>query len=125
MNGDDRSTNQAVADPERRAPRDSLFLMAQFEVAGQRHEVRVRNLSEGGLMAEFPRILEPGTPVMLVLRGIGEVHGKIAWCTQGRVGVAFDTGIDPQLARKPVTGGTTTPTYARSIPNVRVKSAKP
>lgn len=40
----------------RQDTRDSLFLMADFRVAGQSatHSVRVRNLSAGGLMAEFP-----------------------------------------------------------------------
>lgn len=64
-----------------RTARDSLFLMAQFRLFGQKDEVqvRVRNLSAGGLMAEVPEALAIGTPVEVEVRGIGWVLGRIAW----------------------------------------------
>lgn len=84
--------------------RDSLFLMARLTFVGTTdvREVRVRNLSEGGMMAEVDRVVDAGTPVLMDLRGIGEVPGKAAWCTEGRIGIAFDRKIDPRKARKPV-----------------------
>jgi hypothetical protein len=84
--------------------RDSLLLAATFRVTGHKfeHVVRIRNLSAGGLMAEFDRVLEIGTPVEVNVRGIGWVPGQIAWVAAGRVGVAFDRQIDPRAARKPV-----------------------
>ncbi|MCU6452795.1 PilZ domain-containing protein [Sphingomonas sp. A2-49] len=89
---------------QRSRARDSLFLMAplRFEDEESVREVRVRNLSEGGLMVDCPRVRDPGTPVVLDLRGIGEVTGKVAWCTEGRIGIALDRPIDPMRARKPI-----------------------
>ena len=89
---------------QRKRSRDSLFLMAQLRLGESSavYEVRVRNLSEGGLMVELDKVVDVGTPVELDVRGVGEIAGKVAWCTQGRLGVALDTPIDPKKARKPV-----------------------
>jgi PilZ domain len=102
---------------DRQDSRDSLFLTADLRVAGMPGvgPVRVRNLSAGGLMAEFPSGLELGLPVEFDVRGIGWVPGHVAWSTAGRIGVAFDRQIDPMLARKPVGGGTQTPGFAKPI----------
>ncbi len=101
----------------RQEPRDSLFLMADFRVAGSDRvcQVRVRNLSSGGLMAEFPNGLAPGVCVEVGVRGIGWVPGCVAWYAAGRIGVAFDQTIDPLLARKPVGRGGHTPGFAKPI----------
>ncbi|HVI98731.1 MAG TPA: PilZ domain-containing protein [Sphingomonas sp.] len=84
--------------------RDSLLLSARFRELGKQREdqVRVRNLSAGGLMIELPRDVAVDTPVEVEVRGVGWVSGRIAWNTAGRAGVAFDAPIDPMLARKPV-----------------------
>lgn len=89
---------------QRSRARDSLFLMAQLRFVGEPtvRDVRVRNLSEGGLMVDCAMVKEPGTPVSLEVRGIGEVSGKVAWCTEGRIGIALDRQIDPKKARKPI-----------------------
>lgn len=89
---------------QRNDSRDSLFLAAQLQVGAlPAEQVRVRNLSAGGMMAEYPSAVEIGTSVRVELRGIGEVGGSIAWATDGRIGIAFDDPIDPMRARKPVT----------------------
>jgi hypothetical protein len=67
--------------------------------------VRVRNLSAGGLMIETERPMAVGTVLILGLRGIGEVTGRVAWYAEGRAGVALDAPIDPKRARKPVGTG--------------------
>eukprot|EP01037_Dinobryon_pediforme_P027222 gene27222-30042_t len=56
----------------RQESRDSLFLMADFRVVGERdvQALRVRNLSAGGLMAELPNGLEQGLRVEFDVRGI-------------------------------------------------------
>jgi hypothetical protein len=101
---------------QRNATRDSLMLAAQFRVAGRPDEqVRVRNLSSGGLMAEYVQPIDRGTAVHVEVRGVGWVAGKIAWAAEGRVGVAFDTAIDPMLARKPVGKGGHTPAFVKPI----------
>lgn len=83
--------------------RDSLLLMARLKTAGQSEPltVRIRNLSEGGLMAELPFDLPCDASVEIEVRGIGWVAGRVAWQTQGRAGIAFDVPIDPRRARKP------------------------
>lgn len=87
--------------------RDSLLLMADLRLPGRDAiPVRVRNLSAGGLMAEYAGDLDPGLGVELVVRGIGAVSGRVAWRAAGRIGIAFDRLIDPLLARKPVGGRT-------------------
>ena len=93
---------------KRALPRDSLLLVAQCQLGDERivHEVRVRNLSEGGLMIELDRPAEVGTRVWLNLRGIGEIVGKVAWSMAGRMGIALDKPIDPKKARKPTSGAT-------------------
>ncbi len=90
--------------PKRELDRDSLFLKAilRFVDGDDCGEVRIRNLSAGGLMAEAPVIAKPGDKVELELRNIGRITGYIAWVAQGRLGIAFDHSIDPKLARKPV-----------------------
>jgi hypothetical protein len=104
------------SDRNRRRQRDSLLLIASIAIVGEpAREVRIRNLSAEGLMAELGRVVEPGTAVALELRGIGAVAGKVAWCTEGRVGITLDHPIDPKQARKPVGTGTTTPFYAKPL----------
>ena len=96
--------SQAVDHAKRELDRDSLFLKANlvFVDGDDCGEVRIRNLSAGGLMAEAPVIAKRGDRVQIELRNIGKVTGHVAWVAQGRFGVAFDHPIDPKLARKPV-----------------------
>lgn len=96
---DDAASNRSKA-------RDSLFLMAGYRLAGtgEMRQVRVRNLSAGGLMAELSDVLDIGEAVEIEVRGVGVVPGRVAWSTEGRVGIAFDRQIDPLAARKPIGG---------------------
>ncbi|WP_066583684.1 PilZ domain-containing protein [Sphingomonas pruni] len=94
----------ADAAAQRNDARDSLLLVARFRIEGSAEimQVRVRNLSSGGLMADVPKPIDIGTMVEVEVRGVGWVNGRIAWVAAGRAGVAFDHPIDPQAARKPV-----------------------
>jgi hypothetical protein len=98
----DGSADDAAA--QRIDTRDSLLLVARFRIAGSSDtvQVRVRNLSAGGLMADVPKPIDIGTMVEVEVRGVGWIDGRIAWVAAGRAGVAFDHLIDPQAARKPV-----------------------
>ncbi|WP_419808054.1 PilZ domain-containing protein [Sphingomonas sp.] len=102
---------------KRQRKRDSLFLSARLSLDGVRgeHEVRVRNLSAGGLMAELDRSVAPGTAATLEMRGLGELTGRVAWCAHGRMGIALDNPIDPSRARTSVGGGKRTPGYAKPL----------
>ena len=84
----------------RAAKRDSLYLSADIVVPGVRDpiSVRVRNLSEGGMMVDAHDCFVENTPINAELRGIGTVSGRIAWLMAGRAGVSFDALIDPKKA---------------------------
>jgi|TARA_R110000765_G_scaffold67829_2_gene131022 hypothetical protein len=99
-----KMNSQAVDCPKRQLDRDSLFLKAElrFIDGDDCGEVRIRNLSAGGLMAEAPVLTKRGDNVQIELRNIGRITGYVAWVAQGRFGIAFDHPIDPKLARKPV-----------------------
>lgn len=96
--------DDVVATSQRSRARDSLFLMARLRFDGEAsvRDVRVRNLSEGGLMADCDRVMDTGTAVSLTVRGLGDIAGKVAWCTEGRIGISLDRKIDPKKARKPI-----------------------
>ena len=111
----DTSMVEATGPETRARKRDSLFMTAKLwqPGTGPVFEVRVRNLSTGGLMVEHDRPLDPGAAVLLHMHGLGEISGSVAWSTRGRIGIALDREIDPRRARKPVRGGTITPEYAK------------
>lgn len=103
----DTLVNAALGDSasQRSGGRDSLLLGANLRLAPgeQPVQVRVRNLSPGGLMAEYTASnVAVGDPVEIEVRGLGWVRGSIAWAAEGRIGVAFERAIDPLAARKPV-----------------------
>ena len=114
---------QSSGQPKRNDDRDSLFLKANLHFVDGEDcgEVRIRNLSAGGLMAEAPVHAKRGDKVELELRNIGRVAGYVAWVAQGRFGVAFDHSIDPKLARKPVgQGKSVLPSYLKA-PVIKTK----
>ncbi|MHA7820368.1 MAG: PilZ domain-containing protein [Erythrobacter sp.] len=87
----------------RSVSRDSLFLLANVKVENQveQHRVRVRNLSDGGMMGEGPMRVARGNRVEVELRNVGKINGSVAWIQDQRFGIAFDEEIDSQSARKP------------------------
>jgi hypothetical protein len=103
---------------QRNGSRDSLLLSAVLRMEGTDVTVRVRNLSSGGLMAEYAQPIAQGTPVQVEVRGLGWVNGRIAWTAEGRIGIAFEREIDPLAARKPVAPGR--PALAATKPVRRV-----
>jgi len=87
----------------RSVSRDSLFLLAnvRIEQESEQHRVRVRNLSDGGMMGEGTLKVQRGNRVEIELRNIGKIGGNIAWVQDQRFGIAFDEEVDSQLARQP------------------------
>lgn len=81
--------------------RDSLFMMADIRVDGsaQVERVRVRNLSDKGIMVQGMLVAHVGQRVTVGLKKIGEVGGTIAWNQSARIGIAFDEPIDASQAR--------------------------
>ena len=95
----------------RSVSRDSLFLLANVRVEddAEQHRVRVRNLSDGGMMAEGPISVQRGHRLEVELRNIGKIGGSVAWVQDKRFGIAFDQEIDSHLARKPAGGSGSEP----------------
>jgi PilZ domain len=117
-----------TAQAKRGKDRDSLFLKAtlRFPVSNAVGEVRVRNLSAGGLMAEAPLMASRGERVEIELRNIGWISGSVAWLAEGRIGISFDHPIDPKEARKPVgSNESALPNYLKRIDIEQKKSVEP
>lgn len=95
--------------------RDSLFLVAQISVSGKPSvQVKVRNLSDSGMMGEGNVTVSPTTRVTVELRNIGGVEGTVAWVEGSRFGVRFDNDVDSKLARVPLLSGQErAPSYTR------------
>ncbi|MES2495373.1 MAG: PilZ domain-containing protein [Pseudomonadota bacterium] len=86
--------------------RDSLLLLGTIKAAGdyarETQQIRVRNLSSTGLMADSNVEYDLGSHVEVGLRGIGLVQGEIVWVRGGRMGITFSETVDPKRARMPV-----------------------
>ena len=104
-------------DVKRGQNRDSLFVKAvlRFPVSGDEREVRVRNISSGGLMAEAPLRTPRGDPIEVHLRNIGWVSGKVVWVAESRFGIAFDYPIDPKMLSVRESSGYEIPRYLAKI----------
>lgn len=87
----------------RSVSRDSLLLLADIQVEQDEktHRIRVRNLSNGGMMGEGNLRVKRGNRLSIELRNVGRIAGTVAWVQDDRFGIAFDEEIDAQLARKP------------------------
>ena len=81
--------------------RDSLFLTATLHAgpAGEAVRVKVRNLSDGGMMAEGLLALSRGDRVTVELRNTKPVRGVVAWTQGNRFGIAFEEEIDAKATR--------------------------
>jgi hypothetical protein len=122
-----KMNDEANVDTQRGMDRDSLFLKAILKFASLKQEadVRIKNLSAGGLMAETPLRVVRGEKVEINLRNIGWISGNVAWVTEGRIGIAFDHPIDPMVVRKPVgQNNDAIPSYLQKLNNQQVTQIK-
>ena len=76
-----RRSRRSTRPPARIAPRDSLFLLTSLTTlqGASLGKARIRNLSATGMMADCEAALAKGQQVIMDLRGVGQVFGKIAW----------------------------------------------
>jgi hypothetical protein len=130
MSGSDKaSLVNTAATAARGQTRNSLLAKAVLRYPGtnEEREVRVRNISSGGLMADAPVRAGRGESVELKLKNIGWISGKIAWIAESRFGVAFDHPIDPK-AMQQSTGSKALednmPSYLRKL-NAQSQITKP
>ncbi|WP_052072246.1 PilZ domain-containing protein [Sphingopyxis sp. MWB1] len=96
--------DEKVAALSRSSDRDSLFMKASMMLRedGRTFDVRVRNLSSGGMLAETDEKLNQSTAVEIELRNVGPVPGRIVWVGEGKCGIAFDRAVNPQAVRRQV-----------------------
>ena len=84
----------------RHISRDSMFVLSRLrDASGAEHNVRIRNLSSGGVMAEGNMRIQRGDAISLELRNIGWVDGNVAWVAESRFGIAFCEAVDPKAVR--------------------------
>lgn len=80
---------------DQRAKRTALLSKALCVRAdGAELDVRIRNLSSSGLggVAEFPLVREER--VLVDIKGIGEIEGRVAWTRGASFGMIFDKPAD-------------------------------
>jgi PilZ domain len=113
--------DQPEGQEEALVPRDksraSIFLGAVICFGEERtcRNVRVRNISSGGMMIDIVGPLEKGLSVVAEMKGIGEVRGRIVWSTENRAGVAFNREVNPALARNTPSAAPAAPAYAKPL----------
>ena len=97
-------TNVEAAACGRVASRRSAFLQGSIRRRDSQEaiEFRVRNLSSSGLMATSAGCFEEGEHIIVTLRAVGDVAGRIVWRDGDRLGIAFTTRIDAHAAFQPV-----------------------
>ncbi|MDR7102835.1 PilZ domain-containing protein [Croceicoccus sp. BE223] len=88
----------------RKHDRDSLFLVAELrlELDGAPYGVKLRNISDAGVMAEGSMRVSRGQQVYVELHNVGSVAGTVAWAAGNRCGIAFDRTINAAAVRYPV-----------------------
>jgi hypothetical protein len=91
----------------RSVARDSLFLLAEIRVEQkpETHRVRVRNLSDGGMMGEGNLRVQRGHRLTISCAISAKSRARVAWVQDNRFGIAFDEEIDSQKARRPLQAG--------------------
>lgn len=78
---------------ERRVERTKVSAIAQLRPAARYSvEVRIRDVSQCGFMAECREPIAIGSTVALDVPGIGEVQAQVRWQIGGRIGGMF---LDP------------------------------
>lgn len=84
---------------QRQVPRTNLFAVAALRVEGSatEHQVKLRNLSPRGLMADGAVRVTSGATVWIEMPEIDWVEGVVVWVQDDRFGVAFRDEVDPVL----------------------------
>lgn len=100
------------ATDQRTSPRDRILLLARLRVEGEAeiYAVRIRDLSAGGMRAQFSGRSLDQSKVAIEIRNLGWVEGRVAWQGADMIGVRFAEPIDPEKARISVTGAYQVPT---------------
>jgi hypothetical protein len=87
-------TPQDFAD-RRAYPRVEVALPAFLQAGGERHSVRILDLSAGGAKLDCPVAVPSGTAVILDCGTLG-CAAVVRWQTAGALGICFDSELDPR-----------------------------
>ena len=79
----------------RRSRRSNVLMAATLESASGTAKVTLRNLSAEGALVEGDRIPQPGSTLVFRKKDLA-VGAKIAWVSERRAGIAFDTQLAPE-----------------------------
>ncbi len=111
--------SEIPTDQKRGKSRESILLGARLLYEGDASPVtaRIRNISSGGMMVDTLKPMPLGLTVTAEIKTIGEVSGRVAWSTENRVGIAFDSPIDPKHARLQLKPDNSTVRYNRVVNN--------
>lgn len=92
-------------------------MLAKLRIDGDPEPVtiRIRDLSAGGLRAQFAGPRLGRVRLAVEIRNIGWVEGSVAWQNDAHIGICFDTPINPEVSRISVTGS-----FAAPAPPLRV-----
>lgn len=77
-----------------RTPRSSTILLGRIEAEGASFEVRVRNLSAGGVLVDRPPGLEAGQHVKFTSRPTGNVWGTVIRLSDRQCGIEFERKVE-------------------------------
>ena len=79
----------------RRSRRSNVLMAATLETATGSATVTLRNLSADGALVEGDRIPAEGSLLVFRKKDLA-VGGKVAWISERRAGIAFDSKLEPE-----------------------------
>jgi PilZ domain len=80
---------------ERGEPREPFVSQtAVLAHRGRNYVVKVLNVSNSGAMVNFPVLPHIGEAVTLQLLDWGQVHGKVRWVRDGKIGINFAAALE-------------------------------
>jgi hypothetical protein len=84
-----------------REPRHRLMRRALASIGGETVELKLRNISSMGALAECKVAVAPDTELTIDIVGAGPVRGIVRWAQSGQFGLQFEGQFDlAQLAPK-------------------------
>ncbi len=93
--------DQSKPGDERRSPRSKLLMAAVLEHRGGSMKVKLRDLSTDGALIEGDDCPLAGSRVVFRKNELA-LPGRIVWSQDGRAGIAFDAGLDPEAVLRHV-----------------------
>jgi hypothetical protein len=87
---DESSINQ-----KRRSRRTNVLLTPTLEIAGERLDVKLRNLSAEGALVEA-KLLPAADSEIIFHRKELSVRGTVAWVSGNHAGISFNRQLDPE-----------------------------